>query len=128
MNYDLLWSKVLELVKTKVNSLVYSTWFEVTKLHKIDGNEVTIIAPSDIHRNRLLNVYLGEITSSLFEVTNQNYEINIILEDELTNNSTLSTENVDNNEEKQKQLCCHKLKSSFLFCVYMDHNHFHWNQ
>ena len=102
MNYDLLWSKVLELVKTKVNSLVYSTWFEVTKLHKIDGNEVTIIAPSDIHRNRLLNVYLGEITSSLFEVTNQNYEINIILEDELTNNSTLSTENVDNNEEKQK--------------------------
>ena len=34
MNYDLLWSKVLENIKESVTSLVYITWFENTKLHK----------------------------------------------------------------------------------------------
>ncbi len=103
MNCDLLWSKVLENIKTKVNSLVYLTWFEVTKLYKIEGNEATIIAPSDIHRNRLISVYLQDIISSLYVVTNQTYEINIILEDELTNNSNLSTNIVEKpSEEKEK--------------------------
>ena len=42
MNYDLLWSKVLENIKVSVTSLVYITWFENTKLLKIENNEAVI--------------------------------------------------------------------------------------
>ena len=122
MNYDLLWSKVLEIIKTKVNSLVYTTWFEAAKFYKIEGNEVTIIAPSDIHRNRLNNVYLSDIIAALKEVTNQTYEINIILEDELTDNSKLSTEIVEKVDETKEKIEYHhtsNLNKNYTFENYV---------
>jgi len=103
MNYDLLWSKVLEDIKIIVNSLIYTTWFEKTRLYKIEGNEATIIALSEIHRNRLINYYSQDIISALQKETNQTYEINIILEDELIEKENLSTNNVDKiTKEKEK--------------------------
>ncbi len=102
MNYDLLWSKVLEDIKFKVNSLIYTTWFERTRLYKIEGNEVTVIAPSEIHRNRLVNYYIQDIIDALIKETNQTYEINILLEDELVEKENLSTITVDKPQEKEK--------------------------
>ena len=103
MNYDLLWSKVLENIKVEVNSLVYKTWFECTKLYKIENNEATIIVPYAVARERLLNFYLNDIISSLQKETNQIYEINFILEDEISiNDDKLSTEIVENNYNKEK--------------------------
>jgi chromosomal replication initiator protein len=122
MNYDLLWSKVLEIISTKVNSLVYSTWFQTAKFYKIEGNEVTIIAPSDIHRNRLINVYLPDIIAAIKEVTNQTYEINIILEDELVNNSKLSTESVEKPSEEKEKIEYHhtsNLNKNYTFDNYV---------
>ena len=103
MNYDLLWSKVLENIKMSVTSLIYTTWFENTKLYKIDGNTVTIIVPMDIHRKHITEKYLKDITDALYIETNQIYDINIILEDEITEQEKLSTSIVDNsNKEKEK--------------------------
>ena len=102
MNYDLLWSKVLEDIKFKVNSLIYTTWFEKTKLYKIEDKEVTIIAPSEIHRNRLVNYYVQDIIDALNKETGQIYEINILLEDELVEKENLSTITVEKTQEKEK--------------------------
>ena len=103
MNYDLLWSKVLEKISFQVNSLIYTTWFQNTKISKIENNEITIVVPSEIHRNRLNNIYLLDIKNALFSETNIQYDINFILEDELINSEKLSTEVVDNStNEKQK--------------------------
>lgn len=103
MNYDLLWSKVLDNIKPKVTSLVYITWFENTKLYKIENNEATIIVPMEIHRKHLSEKYLNEIINSLFKETNQMYEIIFILEDEITNNDEkIIPTNLDNNSEKEK--------------------------
>ena len=101
MNYDLLWSKVLEDIKLTVNSLIYKTWFEKTKLYKIENNEATIIVPMDIHRKHLNDKYLNDIVKSLSKETNQIYEINFILEDELITDDKKSTEIVDNVEIKE---------------------------
>ena len=102
MNYDLLWSKVLEDIKFKVNSLIYTTWCEKTKLYKIEDKEVTIIAPSEIHRNRLVNYYVQDIIDALNKETGQIYEINILLEDELVEKENLSTITVEKTQEKEK--------------------------
>ena len=103
MNYDLLWSKVLENIKESVTSLVYITWFENTKLYKVEGNEAIIIVPMEIHRRHLTDKYLQEIIDCLYKETNQIYDISFKLEDELVENKNLSTENVDKNlTEKEK--------------------------
>lgn len=104
MNYDLLWSKVLENIKTSVTSLIYITWFENTKLYKIEGNEATIIVPMEIHRKHLNDKYLKDIINALYAETNQVYEINFILEDELVETEKLSTTPVENKEEVKEKI------------------------
>ena len=104
MNYDLLWSKVLENIKTSVTSLVYITWFENTRLYKIEGNEATVIVPMEIHRKQLNDKYINDIINSLRQETNQEYVINFLLEDEINNNENLSTKIVDNPETPKEKI------------------------
>ena len=111
MNYDLVWSKVLENIKLSVTSLVYITWFENTKLYKIDANEATIIVPMEIHRKHLTDKYLQEIINCLYVVTNQTYDINFILEDEVSDNKELSTTTVDNLPKKEESIEYHHISN-----------------
>ena len=104
MNYDLLWSKVLEDIKQSVTSLVYITWFQDTKLYKIEGNEATIIVPMIIHRKHLNDKYLQEIIDCLKKETNQLYEINFILSDEIVENEKNSTEIVEKDSSLKEKI------------------------
>ena len=96
MNYDLLWSKVLDNISVIVNSLVYNTWFEKTKLQKIENNEATIIVPTEIHRKHLNDKYSKDIINCLFNETHQTLDLNFILEDEIIAANNVSTFPVDN--------------------------------
>ena len=98
MNYDLLWSKVLENIKLSVTSLVYKTWFENTRIFKIENNEITIVVPMEISRKHLNEKYLKEIIDSLYKETSVVYEISFILEDEIINSNNLSTNNCEKND------------------------------
>ena len=75
MNYDLLWSKVLKKIKPEVTSVVYLTWFENTRLYKIEDNTAIIIVPMEIHRKHLNEIYLDKIVGTLASETNQIYDI-----------------------------------------------------
>ena len=122
MNYDLLWSKVLEDIKESVTSLVYVTWFQDTKLYKIEGNEATIIVPMIIHRKHLNDKYLQEIIDCLKKETNQLYEINFILADEIVENEKKSTEIVEKDDtQKEKIEYQHKsnLNKNYTFDNYV---------
>lgn len=111
MNYDLLWSKVLESIKASVTSLVYLTWFENTKLYKVENNEATIIVPMEIHRKHLNDKYLKDIINALYNETNQVYEINFILEDELVENEKISTDDVDNSGDVKEKIEYHHVSN-----------------
>ena len=86
MNYDLLWSKALELIQKEVTSIVYTTWFKETKIYRIKDNLVTILVPMEIHRKNLNDRYLEIIVKSLTALTNIVYDINFILKDETPSN------------------------------------------
>lgn len=83
MNYDLLWSKVLEKIKLEVTSVVYKTWFQETYIYKIENNLITIIVPMEIHKKNISERYLNLIISKLAEETNIIYDINFILKSEI---------------------------------------------
>ena len=102
MNYDLLWSKVLDIIKNEVNSIVYKTWFENTRLYKIENTTATIVVQIFTQKKRLSENenYLSLIINALHENTNQIYDINFLLEDEInekTIEQEVSTEKVENN-------------------------------
>ena len=43
MNNDIVWSKLLKIIKDKVSSLTYETNFEETELYKLENNKAYII-------------------------------------------------------------------------------------
>ncbi len=104
MNTDLVWSKFLNKIETEVNSIVYKTWFSNTKLHELKDNIATIIVPMEIHRKHLNDSYLKVIIDTLFLITNQMYDVNFILEDEIkkdeNNDNVIELNNYDTSTEK----------------------------
>ena len=83
MNNDILWSKVLEDIRPKVNEMVYQTWFKPLKLYKIEKNMATIIVPQKIHQKHIEETYSDFIKSALAQVTSNVYDFELILEDDI---------------------------------------------
>ena len=121
MNYDLLWSKTLENIKLSVNSLVYKTWFQETKLYKLENDDAIIIVPMDFHRKHLNEKYLKEIVDNLFKVTNKVYNISFILQDEIPTEKKLATSDITkettNSDIKEKMTFkhCSNLNKNYTF-------------
>ena len=83
MNIDIVWSNLLNQLKDELTSLSYDTWFKETKLHKLENGMATIIVPMPIHKKHLLDSYSNVIIKKLFDITNSNYELNFLLEEEV---------------------------------------------
>ena len=83
MSNDQIWNKFLENVQSSVNSMVYSTWFSKANLLSIEGNIITISVPLEINRKRLQETYHDLINSILNKLTGKDYELNILLEQEI---------------------------------------------
>lgn len=83
MNVDLLWEKSLAEIKTQVNSMIYETWFKPIRLYKIEDHLATIIVPQKIHQKHIEETYNDFLKGILSKVTNNFYDIELILESEI---------------------------------------------
>ena len=112
MNVDVIWSNLLDQLKSELNSLSYDTWFSETKLYKIDNNKAYIVVPMAIHKKNLSNNYYDIIKDKLNILTGSDYELIFILSDEVEveqekvieekNNTDIPkfNENINNNLNK----------------------------
>ena len=96
MNIDILWSKILSQIKDEITSISYQTWFSETKLHELKDGKAYIIVPMPIHKKHLQDNYYDIISSKLDNLTDSSYELNFLLEEEL---STLIVEKEMKNEQ-----------------------------
>lgn len=96
MNVDILWSKILSQIKDEITSISHQTWFSETKLHELKDGKAYIIVPMPIHKKHLQDNYYDIISSKLDNLTNSSYELNFLLEEEL---STLIVEKEMKNEQ-----------------------------
>ena len=78
-----IWTSVLSKIKEEINSLSFQTWFEETELYRLEKNVAKIIVPFAIHKTHIINNYRDIIVEELYEVTNTNYELELLLRDEL---------------------------------------------
>lgn len=96
MNVDIVWSQVLNILKEKLASLSYSTWFEETELYNLKDGKAIIIVPMPIHKKHLSDIYSEMISSLLYDITHVNYELSFLLKEEIE-------EVEENNKEKKKK-------------------------
>ena len=97
MNTDIIWSNLLNQFKDDLASLAYETWFKDTKLYKIDNGKATIIVPMPIHKKHLLDNYSSKIINTLFDITNSNYDLDFLLEEEIIKEDKKNTEKTNKN-------------------------------
>ena len=83
MNEDEVWKLVLQSISEEINSLSFQTWFEETELYKLDKNTAKIIVPYAIHKNHIMNNYKGLIIDKLHNFTNNYYELDLLLKEDI---------------------------------------------
>ena len=74
----------LERIKKETNPTSFSTWFNELKIYKLTSNEITFIVPMSIHKQMLGDNYYSLIDSTLFDITKVNYNIDFLLESEIS--------------------------------------------
>ena len=83
MNVELLWSKLLSQIKEELSTLSYSTWFADTQLYKLDNGKAYIIVPMPLHKRHLVDNYSDIIIAKLNDITGSNYELCLLLKEEI---------------------------------------------
>lgn len=102
MDTSLLWSNILDKIKSEINSLSFQTWFEETELYDLKNGTARIIVPYAIHKNHILLNYKDILQNSFLEITGKNIEIELFLKEDIEEDykpeSTITPNNIYNND------------------------------
>lgn len=119
LNSEDIWIKVLDLIKKELHPVSYTTWFGETKIYNIDDKTVTLQVPMTLHKKMLLSNYYDLLVNSFSQITGHDYNIECILEDEITNNiEQVASKIVDNEivtEENEVYKHDSNLNKNFTF-------------
>jgi chromosomal replication initiator protein len=98
-NKELLWKKFLSLIKKKVSSLGYDTWFKDTEL--VDLNEEAIVlVPSVTHKKHLEQSYKDMMEEVLASIAGTNFNMVFVLSDEIKDLDTKKEEKIEKSPEE----------------------------
>lgn len=98
MNIDNIWNKFLSIMKTKLNSLSYDTWFSTSKLVELNEEHAVIIVPTIAHKKHLSESYIDIISDIFNSITGTNFNFEFILENEY-NNKKITVKKEEEEEE-----------------------------
>lgn len=82
MNIDNIWNKFLSIIKTKLSSLSYTTWFSNSKLVELNEEHAVIIVPTIAHKKHLSESYIDIIKEIFNSITGTNFNFEFVLENE----------------------------------------------
>lgn len=112
LNNDLVWEKLLNNIKTSVNSIMYTTWFQTTKLHKLENGQAIILVKNEIQKNHLRDKYYDFIQSNLQTITNMNYDLIFKNEDDIKEDDNVVQTNLPIAEAIKEDKPTYKHKSN----------------
>ena len=81
----MIWERFLSTIKRRVTSLGYETWFKDTYLYSL-GEEAVIVVPTIAHKKHLAESYKDIIEDILNSITNTNFILKFVLENEIEEN------------------------------------------
>ena len=115
MDNDLLWSKILEKIKTELNSLAYQTWFSETELYKIENGIAKIIVPYAIHKQHIISNYKDLLTKIFIELTQNNYDLELLLKEDIVEENTIIVETFKTEESSETYQISNNLLPKYTF-------------
>ncbi|MCM1053072.1 MAG: chromosomal replication initiator protein DnaA [Ruminococcus sp.] len=83
----------LSNIYKEINPTSYNTWFKDLKIISLTDSSISFQVPMEIHKKMLGDNYYYLIEKTLYNITNINYDIKFILEDEITD---IKSPTVDN--------------------------------
>ena len=86
LNNDILWNNFLGIMKSRLSSLAYNTWFKDTKLVELNDIKAKIIVPTIAHKKHLSESYKDMIIESFNSLTGTNFDLEFLLESEFNSN------------------------------------------
>lgn len=86
MDDNFSWNDFLNIIKAKLSSVSFDTWFKDTKLAKITADTVCIEVPMSFHKDFLNKNYYELIDSTITTLTGRSYDINFVVEEDIVNN------------------------------------------
>ncbi len=95
LDKDELLKKFLANIKEEINPASFNAWFNDLKIYTLTDTQITFEVPMEIHKRMLGDNYYSLISNSLSKITNIDYDINFILEEEVIEKPQ---ENVNNSE------------------------------
>lgn len=81
-NKDLIWEKFLSIIKKRINSVGYDTWFSEAYLYSL-SDEAVIVVPTITHKKHLEEKYMDIIEDIFNSITGTNFIIKLVLENEI---------------------------------------------
>ena len=115
MDKDLLWSNILDKIKTELNSLAYQTWFSETELYKLDNGVAEIIVPYAIHKQHIINNYKDLLNKCFLELTNANYELKLSLKEDIVEEEPRIIETFKDDNTKETYQISSNLLPKYTF-------------
>ncbi|HKW56021.1 MAG TPA: chromosomal replication initiator protein DnaA [Candidatus Acidoferrum sp.] len=77
-----LWERFLERVKSRVSLNTYNTWFQATRLNRVEGENLHVQVPTAVFRQVLTRTY-GEIVKAVFhELGTPNVKVHYVCAEE----------------------------------------------
>ena len=115
MDKDLLWSNILEKIKSELNSLAYQTWFSETELYKLDNGVAKIIVPYAIHKQHIINNYKELLSKCFLELANSNYELELLLKEDIVEETVPIIETFKSEETNETYQISSNLLPKYTF-------------
>lgn len=97
MNVEIIWSKLLDILKEQLTSLSYNTWFKETELYKLNNGKAYIIVPMIVHKKHISENFSEILSSILFDITNTNYDLVFLLKEEIEEEEEKNNINIISN-------------------------------
>jgi len=83
LDNNLLWSNFLEVVKRKISTVSYDTWFKDTKILKQEEGKLLIEVPMSFHKKFLNDTYYDLIDEILNDLVGCSYDLEFVVEEDI---------------------------------------------
>lgn len=77
-----LWDKTLSVLKDELTEVGFKTWFATIEPLAMEGNELILSAPNEIHKNTILNKYKTLLVNALNVVSDMPLTFSVVLSGE----------------------------------------------
>ena len=96
MDGNFSWDEFLTIIKSKLSSVSFDTWFKDTKLSKITEDTIYIEVPMSFHKDFLNKNYYELIDNIITTLSGKNYDINFVVEEDIVSEQVEINETTNN--------------------------------